>query len=82
MASMDSNARWQQMAALRDEIDQPAVVIPICVSRLDGRPHELSPKARRVRRGALVHRRVVADHGRAQPPGRRLEAEAIRPGAR
>ncbi len=46
MASMDSNARWQQMAALRAEIDQPAVVIPICVSRLDGRPHELSPKAR------------------------------------
>lgn len=47
MTSMDSNARWQEIAALRAEVDQPAVVVPICVSRLDGRPHELSPKARR-----------------------------------
>jgi hypothetical protein len=35
------------MAAMRDEVDRPAVVVPICVSRLDGLPHELSPKARR-----------------------------------
>jgi hypothetical protein len=47
MASVDSNQRWQQMAALRDEVDDPAVVLPICVSRLDGRERELSPKARR-----------------------------------
>jgi hypothetical protein len=47
MASMESNARWRDLAAIRDEIDQPAVVVPICVSRLDGRRHELSPKARR-----------------------------------
>lgn len=47
MASTESNARWQQIAALRDEVEDPAVVIPICVSRLDGRPHELSPRARR-----------------------------------
>lgn len=46
MGSMESNARWQQMASLRDELDTPAVVIPICVSRLDGKRHELSPKAR------------------------------------
>ncbi len=46
MATTDSDARWQQMAALRDEVDRP-VVVPICVSRLDGRPHELSPKAMR-----------------------------------
>ena len=46
MESMDSNARWQEIAALRDELDRPAVVVPICVSRLDGRRHELSPKAR------------------------------------
>ena len=44
---MDSDARWQQMAAMRDEVDRPAVVVPICVSRIDGRRHELSPKARR-----------------------------------
>jgi hypothetical protein len=47
MASMESNERWQDLAAIRDEIDQPAVVVPICISRLDGRRHELSPKARR-----------------------------------
>jgi hypothetical protein len=47
MESTDSNARWQEIAALRDELDRPAVVVPICVSRLDGRRHELSPKARR-----------------------------------
>lgn len=47
MASMDSNARWEDLAALRDELDQPAVVVPICVSRLDGRRRELSPKAMR-----------------------------------
>lgn len=46
MGSMESNARWHEMAALREELDTPAVVIPICVSRLDGKPHELSPKAR------------------------------------
>ncbi len=46
MGSMESNARWQQMASLRDELETPAVVIPICVSRLDGKRHELSPKAR------------------------------------
>jgi hypothetical protein len=48
MASVDSNARWRDLAAIREEIDdQSAVVVPICVSRLDGRRHELSPKARR-----------------------------------
>ena len=46
MERTDSNARWQEIAALRDELDRPAVVVPICVSRLDGRRHELSPKAR------------------------------------
>jgi hypothetical protein len=46
MESQDSNARWLKIAALRDELDEPAVVVPICVSRLDGRPRELSPRAR------------------------------------
>lgn len=47
MGSTDSNAKWHQLAALRDDLDRSAVVVPICVSRLDGRPHELSPKAMR-----------------------------------
>lgn len=46
MAS-ESNARWQQIAALHAEAEREAVVVPICVSRIDGKPHELSPKARR-----------------------------------
>ena len=40
-------ASFDELAAIRDEFDQKAVVVPICVSRLDGKPHELSPKARR-----------------------------------
>lgn len=48
MADMESTAKWQQIASMRDEIDdRSAVVVPICVSRLDGRAHDLSPKARR-----------------------------------
>lgn len=47
MGSTESNASWREMAALRDEFEASAVVVPICVSRLDGRPHELSPKALR-----------------------------------
>jgi hypothetical protein len=47
MESQDRNDRWEDLAAIRDELDQPAVVVPICVSRLDGRRHELSPKAMR-----------------------------------
>ena len=40
-------ASFDELAAIRDELDQQAVVVPICVSRVDGKPHELSPKARR-----------------------------------
>jgi hypothetical protein len=29
------------------EVERRAVVVPICVSRLDGRRHELSPRAMR-----------------------------------
>ncbi len=47
MGSTESNAKWQQLASLRDDLDRGAVVVPICVSRLDGRRHELSPKAMR-----------------------------------
>lgn len=43
----ESEARWQQIAALHAEAEHEAVVVPICVSRIDGKPHELSPKARR-----------------------------------
>ncbi len=47
MGEMESKARWDQLAAVRAEVDRPAVVVPICVSRLDGKPHELSPRALR-----------------------------------
>jgi hypothetical protein len=40
-------ASFDDLAAIRDELDDQAVVVPICVSRLDGKPRELSPKARR-----------------------------------
>ena len=46
MESTESNARWRELTALREEIDGPAVVVPTCVSRLDGKPHDLSPRAR------------------------------------
>ncbi len=45
MGSTESNARWEQISAVHAEIDRSAVVVPICVSRLDGRRHELSPRA-------------------------------------
>ena len=47
MGSPDSGASFDQLAALRDEFEASAVVVPICVSRIDGKPHELSPKAKR-----------------------------------
>jgi len=47
MGSTESNARWEQISAVSAEVDRPAVVVPICVSRLDGRRHELSPRAMR-----------------------------------
>lgn len=47
MGSTESNARWEEISAISAEVDQPAVVVPICVSRLDGRRHELSPRAMR-----------------------------------
>jgi hypothetical protein len=47
MGIRESNAKWHELAALRDDLDRSAVVVPICVSRLDGLPRELSPKAMR-----------------------------------
>jgi len=47
MGNTESNASWSELAALREEFEESAVVVPICVSRLDGKPHELSPKAKR-----------------------------------
>jgi hypothetical protein len=46
MESTESDVRWRELTALREEIDGPAVVVPICVSRIDGKPHDLSPRAR------------------------------------
>jgi hypothetical protein len=47
MGSMESDARWAQLQSVQAEVDQPAVVVPICVSRIDGQRHEPSPRARR-----------------------------------
>jgi hypothetical protein len=47
VANEESNARWNQVLALREDLDKGSVVMPICVSRIDGRPHPLSPKALR-----------------------------------
>jgi hypothetical protein len=48
MATEDSNARWEQLAAVTEDLyGTDSVVVPICISRIDGKPHELSPKAKR-----------------------------------
>ena len=47
MASADSNARWSELTAVREDLERESVVVPICVSRIDGKPHELSPRAMR-----------------------------------
>ena len=61
MGSMESNAHWHQIAALRDEFESSAVVVPICVSRLDGRPPRAVAEGATVRRGAVVLGVLVAD---------------------
>jgi hypothetical protein len=43
----EQDARWHELTEIRDEIDRAAVVVPICISRIDGKRHELSPKAMR-----------------------------------
>jgi hypothetical protein len=47
MASEDSNARWRELVALREDLDRDSVVVPVCISRIDGQPHPLSPRASR-----------------------------------
>jgi hypothetical protein len=47
MESTESNARWNQLAAIQADVEHADVVVPICVSRIDGRRHELSPRAMR-----------------------------------
>ena len=43
----EQDARWHELQAAREDLDRSAVVVPICISRIDGRQHELSPKAMR-----------------------------------
>lgn len=48
MATEDSNSRWRELAAAREDIyGSDDVVVPICISRIDGKPHDLSPKTMR-----------------------------------
>jgi hypothetical protein len=44
MGSEESNARWDQLAAVRDDLERGSVVLPRCVSRIDGKQHDPSPK--------------------------------------
>ncbi|HEY8466535.1 MAG TPA: hypothetical protein VIL04_07015 [Solirubrobacterales bacterium] len=41
-----NNTRWEELVAVREELDRDEVVVPIRRSRIDGAPRELSPKAR------------------------------------
>lgn len=45
MGSDHGNTAWEQLAAIRDEFERDQVVVPIRRS-VDGKPRELSPKAR------------------------------------
>jgi hypothetical protein len=41
----EQDARWHELEAAREEFDRSAVVVPICISRVDGKRHDLSPRA-------------------------------------
>ena len=43
----EQDARWHELEAVREEVSRSAVVVPICISRIDGKAYELSPKAMR-----------------------------------
>jgi RNase H-fold protein (predicted Holliday junction resolvase) len=45
MGSDQGNTAWEQIAAIREEFERDQVVVPIR-RNVDGRPRELSPKAR------------------------------------
>ena len=68
MGSTESNARWEQISAVSAEMDHAAVVVPICVSRLDGRRHELSPRAMRFAEALSFDDRWSRNHRRTQEP--------------
>ena len=72
MGSMESNARWQQMASLRDELETPAVVDPDLRQPSRRQASRALAEGAKLRGGAVVHGRLDADLGRAQPATRRL----------
>lgn len=46
MSSEDSQARWDDLVAIREDLDsEGGVVVPVCISRIDGKRRPLSPKA-------------------------------------
>ena len=47
MGIEDSKTRWHDLVTLREDLDRDNVVVPVCVSRIDGKPRPLSPKASR-----------------------------------
>jgi len=45
MPSESSNAKWDELVAIREDLETEGVVVPVCISRIDGKRHPLSPKA-------------------------------------
>lgn len=46
MPSENANARWNELVSIREDLEsEGGVVVPVCISRIDGKPHPLSPKA-------------------------------------
>jgi hypothetical protein len=55
MASEDANARWQDLVAIRDDLENGIdIVVPKRLSRIDGKPRGLSPKAARFAQALAV----------------------------
>ena len=54
MEDIESDARWQQLVAIRDELDGEQVAVPALLSRVDGRPRKPSPEAIRLARALAV----------------------------
>jgi hypothetical protein len=54
MENEERNSRWAELTAARAELDDEAVVFPALVSRIDGKPLQPSPRARRLAEALAV----------------------------
>ena len=67
MGEEDKDARWQELVALRAEIDGRDVVVPILRSRVDGRRREPSAQAMKLAQALAISdswSRISAARGR------------------